>query len=598
MSEPVADPTARPPQFAQAFHTAVNAIRQSHIPTAIHHFQECLRILPADYDATCGLADCLRMIGQLTPAKELTSSAMEMDPSRKEAYMIRALCFDAEYLFSRALKDFLKAQELEPTNPLMSYYVTQTYFRLNLYQEAEEAADHCLEVSADSFLAAYYKAQCREIADDKAGADEWYKNAIDISERLGRGSLFQLAKVMETEGHLEWAEYAADRLAKHDDSLFSSLTIKASIHQQLGQFNEAEIDLKGAIQLHPQLPRPYYDLVFGRKVTESDRPMLEKMQQILSTRGIDLEGRRVLNYALGKAFSDLKDYKMAMRYYDEANAVARIQLGTNVISKQAQSDYVGVTMNTFTREMLERRKVLGNPSDLPILIVGMIRSGTTLCEQILSSHPEIGAAGEVPYLTFRSFGKEENYEDLDLEEAMKEYSEDYLKILKSKAPGKKHVTDKNPLNFRILGSTHIAFPKAKIIHMRRNPAETCLSIYLTPFVPNLNYGHDQDTIGYFYIQYLRLMNHWRRVLPKDVFLEVNYEDLVLNKEAETRRMIEFLGLEWDDSLLHHDQNSRIIQTPSQWQARQPIYKTSLDRFSLFEPYLDGLKKMKELKLPN
>jgi len=154
-----------------------------------------------------------------------------------------------------------------------------------------------------------------------------------------------------------------------------------------------------------------------------------------------------------------------------------------------------------------------------------------------------------------------------------------------------HVTDKMPHNFVHLGLVHLLFPNVKIIHCRRNPVDTCLSIYTTPFPEPLNFGHDPELIVFFYKEYQRLMEHWRKVLPSDRFMEVDYEDLITDRENTTRKLVQFCGLEWEDSFLHHEKNEGAIRTPSWWQARQPVYSSSMGRWKNYEPWLGEFKKL-------
>ena len=146
----------------------------------------------------------------------------------------------------------------------------------------------------------------------------------------------------------------------------------------------------------------------------------------------------------------------------------------------------------------------------------------------------------------------------------------------------------------MLGLVHIAFPSARIIHIRRDPIDNCLSIFTTPYQKPPGFGLIRRNIVFAYRQYWRLMEHWRKTLPSDRFLEVNYEDLIENREAVTRRMIEFAGLDWDDSCLQHEKNERSVSTPSMWQVRQPIYKTSVARWRKFEPWLGELAELRDL----
>ena len=171
-------------------------------------------------------------------------------------------------------------------------------------------------------------------------------------------------------------------------------------------------------------------------------------------------------------------------------------------------------------------------------------------------------------------------------------SSKYLSILEQEATGAQRITDKMPLNYRHLGLIHCVFPQAKILHIRRSPLDTCLSIYMTFFAGGPNFAYNQANIVTYYESYLRFMEHWRKVLPRDRFLEVDYEELVSNPEPLIREIIDFLGLPWDEACLNHASNQSAVATPSRWQARQPIYTTSVEKWRHYEPWLGELEKLK------
>ena len=168
---------------------------------------------------------------------------------------------------------------------------------------------------------------------------------------------------------------------------------------------------------------------------------------------------------------------------------------------------------------------------------------------------------------------------------------EYLSLLRAFGPRALRVTDKLPRNFELLWLLRLALPDGRIIHCRRRPVDTCLSNYFTNFWAAHDYAWDRGDLVFFYRQYLRLMDHWRTVLPSDRFTEVDYEALVEDPEPETRRLLGFLGLDWNDACLAPERNPRIVKTASKWQARQPVYKTSVDRWRRYEPWLGELRDL-------
>ena len=220
---------------------------------------------------------------------------------------------------------------------------------------------------------------------------------------------------------------------------------------------------------------------------------------------------------------------------------------------------------------------------MPVFIVGMPRSGTTLTEQILSSHPAVAAAGELPFWKARLSEWGLPAGGFPERGALSKAADDCRVLMRRIGPQALRVTDKQPENFELLHLIRIALPDAPIIHCRRQPVDTCLSIYFSNFWGHQDYAFDRGNLVFQYRQYERLMDHWRSILPPDRFTEVDYEALIADREAETRRLIAFIGLEWNEACMAPERNLRSVKTASAWQTRQPVYKSSVERWRRYEP---------------
>lgn len=228
---------------------------------------------------------------------------------------------------------------------------------------------------------------------------------------------------------------------------------------------------------------------------------------------------------------------------------------------------------------------------MPLFIVGMPRSGTTLVEQILSSHPEIAAGDELAFWGDRAHTYRMSAAGQIDPAWVGTAARDYQALLRGISSTARRVTDKRPQNLNVLALIHTVFPHARIIHCQRHPVDTCLSIYFQNFTRKMDFAFDLNDHAAYYRQYLRLMAHWRTVIPADRFLEVQYEDLVSDPEPISRKMIEFCGLDWDDVCLHPERNRRTVRTASVWQARQPVYRASVARWRNYEPWLGPLREL-------
>ncbi|MGA9867339.1 MAG: sulfotransferase, partial [Acetobacteraceae bacterium] len=295
-----------------------------------------------------------------------------------------------------------------------------------------------------------------------------------------------------------------------------------------------------------------------------------------------------VHFGLGKAFDDLGDYAEAMRHFDAGNRLAamgrpfdRAQFGASV----------NRLMGTITAEFFAEHRALGATSELPVLILGMPRSGTTLVEQIVSSHPDVGGGDELTFWTRQAGELGRLGDGWATAEHVNRVAADYLTALRKIGPTALRVTDKMPGNFLWIGLIHLVFPNARIIHCRRHPVDTTLSNYFTNFSAPMAYTYDKGHLAFYYRCYERLMAHWRSVLPQGTMLEVQYEELIADREPVTRQMIEFLGLEWDEACLRPEDNQRTVLTASAWQVRQPVYRTSAERWRRYEPWLGELRQL-------
>ncbi len=368
-----------------------------------------------------------------------------------------------------------------------------------------------------------------------------------------------------------------------------ALDLLGNLLADSGRFEEARSCFARAIAHAPLMAGSYYDLARCRRITEADGDLPARMAAALQTPGLEPAQKLRVHLALGKAADDLGDHGRAMRHFDAADAVRR---ATSPFDAAGFATQIGAMIARFTPALVAQAAKRGSPDETPVLIIGMPRSGTTLTEQILSSHPEIGGAGELNFWNERGTawltqGAPETTG------FMAQAAADYLGVLRGLYPRAARVTDKMPFNFLWAGLIHLAFPRATFIHCRRAPIDTALSIHQTLFNPQVAFPTGgADLVGYFRL-YRQLTAHWRQVLPADRFIEVDYETLTGAPEAEIRRMVAVCGLPWNAACLRPEENARFVKTPSRWQARQPIYRDAVARWRRYEPWLGELRALVE-----
>lgn len=367
-----------------------------------------------------------------------------------------------------------------------------------------------------------------------------------------------------------------------------------------GDMAGAEQTFRQALALNPHFADPWFNLVNIRKYYEADCADAQAIRLQLARPGIAPRDKEQLHFALGKIYDDCGRYDEAFASYRQANQLRNTAAAYNPEALTQQNRRI---REVFNRDFLARPQQGASESPAPVFIVGMPRSGTTLLASILSNHPAIAMAGELPaidHVTARLAelnGDGINYPDASQNlngtmaaRLVKEYEQRLRRDVGPEAP---LVIDKNPLNFRHLGFISKMFPKARILHCTRHPLDTALSNYFQRFPLHLAYAFDLQNIGHFYLEYTRLMEHWRQVLPARI-LEISYQDMVMNTEAAARMALDYLGLDWDAKCLSPHTNPGPVETATQWQVRQPIYRQSLERWRHYEPHLAALKSMLSL----
>lgn len=396
--------------------------------------------------------------------------------------------------------------------------------------------------------------------------------------------------VLFEEGRLKDALTSFQRATTLKPDYAEAYNNAGNAFQMLGQLPEAIASYRRALELNPTFAEAFRHLAVCNNFTAEDLPLIKKIEKNLATPSINQEQAATWHFGLGRICDHLGHYQKAFVHFEKANLLE----GKKFRFDRARFEQLVTTLiNTFTKNFFPQRQHLGSASELPVLIVGMMRSGTTLVEQILSSHPELVGAGELDFWETQS-NKISSFplSSLTRQEARR-IAQEYLALLRPFSHKAKHITDKMPGNFLRLGLIHLVFPHARIIHCKRNPADTCLSIFFDKFKGNHPYAYNLDDLASYFHQYQRLMAHWRQVLPPEIFIEVDYEELVAHQESTSRRIVEFCGLEWNEKCLRFFENKRAVRTASSWQVRQPLYASSVDRWKNYQPFLGPLAKLIE-----
>ena len=362
------------------------------------------------------------------------------------------------------------------------------------------------------------------------------------------------------------------------------------ILSRTGDMDGAQKQVEKLVRLQPQFGAAYDHLARIRKFTDADMPLIRQAEKALK-HGMAPKERCNLLFAIGKMYDDCGKYDEAFASYQQANLLRKHRYDID-----DDADLVKALHRAFTAKNISVLAQNGNSSAKPVFIVGMPRSGTTLMERIIASHPRGGGAGELPQMVsagHKMFPKGERRKSLkqlqdDLsKDKIDEFTEDFLRVLEQAKGDATRIVDKMPGNARFLGLIHVLFPNAKIIHAMRHPLDSCLSCYFQNFA-ELWWSNDLQVIAREYTLYRKSMEYWKSVLPEGTILDVQYESLVEDPETHARRMLDAIGLEWDPSVLEFYRKKGVVRTASVAQTRQKIYKSSRARWMNYAEHLGPL----------
>ncbi|MEM8815913.1 MAG: sulfotransferase [Pseudomonadota bacterium] len=432
---------------------------------------------------------------------------------------------------------------------------------------------------------------------DFAAAIDAYLQVLDI-EPGSLVALNNLGIAYKQIGQSAQAEAVFRRALKLAPAYGAARRNLAAVHEDNGNFDAAQRAYLQALQDDPNDARALAKII-ASKTDCVRREHLDAAERLLGVDGIDAEGRAQLHYGLGKYHDRNGDYPRALTHFRRANG---IKADGRTFSAKAIEARVTDICDVFARPLFERLSGAALADERPVFIVGMPRTGTTLTEQILSSHPRIAGAGELPYFgaaaaDFRvlaqvpaPFPRGASSMQPSTVEAL---AKPYLAEIDRLSTTALRVTDKMPQNFFYLGLIALLFSSARIVHCWRDPRDVCLSCFVEDFNSAHGFASDPRHFAAYYKDYSRLMAHWRKVLPLPIF-DLRYEDMVADAEGTSRALLDFVGCDWDDRCLRFYEQKRVVATPSRWQVRQPIYSDSVGRWrhyrDLVEPVSSELSE--------
>lgn len=406
-------------------------------------------------------------------------------------------------------------------------------------------------------------------------------------------SLFAV-ECMQT-GDYETAVETFDEILQRVPGDPVTLTSKGHAYKTQGEYDSAVSSYCEALQSQPQYGEAYYSLANLKVYTFNDDE-IDNMLAQQSNHNLSHMDRVYLCFALGKAYEDKRDFETAFKYYERGNRLKKMQ--SRYKAEQMTAELAAQQM-VCAADLFRRRSGAGHDSPDPIFVVGLPRAGSTLLEQILSSHSQVDGTLELPNILslsqrLRRRGRQSDasgYPQILCELSDKEltsFGEQFIADTRIHRQGAAFFIDKMPNNFRHIGLIHLILPNAKVIDARRHPMACCFSGFKQLFAEGQEFTYDLADVGQYYRDYVELMDHWDEVLPGKV-LRVHYENVVADLEPQVKRLLDYCGLPFEQACVDYHKTERAVRTPSSEQVRQPIFKSGLEQWRHFEPYLDALK---------
>jgi tetratricopeptide (TPR) repeat protein len=625
------------PEYPEALHNlGVILFKQWKYAEAEESYRRALALRPGTALTAAALADAMREQGRVAEALAAYCAALDLGPDEPAVHANYGLLLAQCGQYEKGLEHCRRAVALRPADPIsqgnlgqlllefgridaamdalaeaferdrdspvLALAVGKAWFELADYRQARGWFERVLRLAPDREDARCHLAHIQAEVGDLEGAANLYREILARAPACVE-ALIGLARTLLEQGDVDGA------VARHREAL-ALRPEAAALHAALGYTLSTAGDLDAAVACHRRALELNPNCVpaqSGLATTlrgKADDSTVSQIEELLSAPWMTDARRCALHFALAQVRDGRGDWARAAEQLSAANALQQkgYEARDQGYDPQEFGHYADRLMGAFTPEYFARVRGRGSTSERPVFIVGMPRSGTTLTEQVLATHPRVWGAGERRFaqLGFNLLPaalqqKRPPVECLALlpHPALERLAEGHLNAMRQLNADRDRVVDKMPDNYQLLGWIVTLFPNARLIHCKRDVRDVALSCWITNFA-RLRWANDLTHLAERINDYLRLMEHYHRVLPAPLF-EVEYEQMVADQEGMTRRLLDFVGLEWDPACLNFHQTERLVRTASVAQVRQPIYKRSVARWRHYEAALRPL--LERLHLP-
>jgi tetratricopeptide (TPR) repeat protein len=566
-------------------------------------YRRALALDPGFAEAHNNLGNVLRTQKRLEEAVVAYKRAMELKPNYAEAYNNLGTTLRDQKKAAESEAVYLKALALKPDDPATLNNLALALMELDRHEEAVGLLQRSLALDPRNGRTYTYLASNLRELERTEEAEAAARRALALTPQDSDAHNL-IGRILLDEAKPEQAVASFREAIANKPEMVDAHNNLGNALKELGKVEEAMECYYTARRLEPTATAVFINLVDAKSFKSEDDPDLLAMEELAKDMpSLSEDDQMQLHFALSKAHGDLKRHRESFEHMLQGCAFKRKQ----ITYEERETLWLFDRIREVVSPELMRGKVgLGDPSDVPLFILGMPRSGSTLVEQVLASHPKVFGAGELK--DFDKVVKSVHGPDGALfsypeflpsfgPEHLCSMGAQYLRRIREYSQSASRITNKMPSSFFYVGLIHLALPNARIIHTMRNPVDTCLSCFSKLFSGAQNFSYDLGELGRYYRKYTELMEHWRQVLPPGIMLDVQYEEVVDDFESQARRIVAHCGLEWDAACLAFHKNTRPVKTASSLQVRRPIYNSSVGRWLPYKDQLEPLLKELPIEQP-
>ena len=496
----------------------------------------------------------------------------------------------AQAAYDDAIQCYQDALQLVPRSIIARNNLGAALCKLGRYKEAEEQFRRVIHTRAGDPTAHCNLGAVLRWTGRTTESEMPLRRALKLKPNFVEAQI-NLSATLVVLGRLPDAKAILEKTLRIAPRNTAALVGMGQIAGPEGRLAEAQTLFERALEVDPKAHAAWAGLVWLRRMTPADGAWLQHAEQIAAG-GLAPHHEATVRFAIGKYCDDVGEFARAFLSYQRANELQK--MGAEPYDRQARTRFVDDMRRVYTRKALSGAHKGATDSGQPVFVVGMPRSGTSLVEQIIASHPAARGAGELMFWSHAMRGHETVLRHEPPGEALtRKLAAGYLRVVAGHSGGAERVVDKAPLNVDYLGVIHSVLPRARVIYVRRDPIDSCLSCYFQQFSQDLDFTMDLSDLAHYYGEHQRLVTHWRSVLPSEALLEVPYAALVADQETWSRKIVDFLGLEWDERCLDFHRTDRTVLTASYWQVRQKIYKSSVGRWRNYQKFIAPLLALRD-----